>query len=306
MDDNNNDAQITTKTTFLKLSTYMEKNFHDVSFNFSLYPGFNSALNIERLLLMNLSKLSDFIENYVWLPFAISLLYFIIVVCWIPRLMRNRQPYRLNDVLSFWNLTMALFSIVGTFRLLPELIFMIQNYGLFQSICDDRYIDDPRYFLWMFLFQFSKMFELLTSVIIILNKGKLLSIHWIYNIISLCYSWQMLEMPSNTRWLVCTDFLVHSFKYLYFAMKTSTQNPLPRVFPMAITLLQILQAIICLLTEWVNLWYPQQVCHKDKYLSFAGFFIYGVFTIWLIRIFIEKYLPTTTTDYEAIETKKNE
>ena len=82
-----------------------------------------------------------FIENNQWLPFAISLLYLIIAVCWIPRLMRNRQPYRLNDVLSFWNLTMSLFSIVGTFRILPELIFMIQNYGLFQSICDDRYID---------------------------------------------------------------------------------------------------------------------------------------------------------------------
>lgn len=139
--DDENDSQMTTNATFLKLSTYVEKNFHNVSFDFSLYPGFNSALNIERLLLLNLSKLKYFIENYEWLPFAISLLYFIIIVCWIPRLMRTRQPYRLNDVISFWNLTMALFSIVGTFRLLPELIFMIQNYSLFQSICDDRYID---------------------------------------------------------------------------------------------------------------------------------------------------------------------
>nr|XP_027198788.1 elongation of very long chain fatty acids protein 6-like [Dermatophagoides pteronyssinus] len=302
--DDENDSQMTTNATFLKLSTYVEKNFHNVSFDFSLYPGFNSALNIERLLLLNLSKLKYFIENYEWLPFAFSLLYFIIIVCWIPRLMRTRQPYRLNDVISFWNLTMALFSIVGTFRLLPELIFMIQNYSLFQSICDDRYIDDPRFFLWMFLFQFSKIFELLTSLFIVLNKQKLLSIHWIYYIISLCYSWQMLNMPSNTRWLVCTDFLVHSFMHLYFAMKLSTPHPLPRLFPILITLLQIIQGIICLITEWVTLWYPQQVCHKQKYLSIIGFTIYAVFTVWLIRIFIEKYLPTN--DHEANEIKKNE
>lgn len=137
----NNDMMMNDDRQVRKLTTYLEKNFHNVSFDFSQYPGFNSALNIERLLLLNLSKLIYFIENNRWLPFAISLLYLIIVVCWIPRLMRNRQPYRLNDVLSFWNLTMSLFSIVGTFRILPELIFMIQNYGLFQSICDDRYID---------------------------------------------------------------------------------------------------------------------------------------------------------------------
>ncbi|KAH7640632.1 hypothetical protein HUG17_8101 [Dermatophagoides farinae] len=301
----NNDMMMNDDRQVRKLTTYLEKNFHNVSFDFSQYPGFNSALNIERLLLLNLSKLIYFIENNQWLPFAISLLYLIIVVCWIPRLMRNRQPYRLNDVLSFWNLTMSLFSIVGTFRILPELIFMIQNYGLFQSICDDRYIDDPRYFLWMSLHRISRIFELLTSVIIVLNKQKLLSIHWIYHIISLCYSWQMLDMPSNSRWLICTDFLVHSFMYLYFAMKSSTPNQLPWILPMVITLLQILQAIICLLTEWVNIWYPQQVCHKQKYLSIIGFLIYGLFFIWLIHLFIEKYLPKT--DYQTNEEmKKNE
>lgn len=157
----------------------------------------------------------------------------------------------------------------------------------------------------MSLHRISRIFELLTSVIIVLNKQKLLSIHWIYHIISLCYSWQMLDMPSNSRWLICTDFLVHSFMYLYFAMKSSTPNQLPWILPMVITLLQILQAIICLLTEWVNIWYPQQVCHKQKYLSIIGFLIYGLFFIWLIHIFIEKYLPKT--DYQTNEEmKKNE
>ena len=56
------------------------------------------------------------------------------------RWMQNRKRFELKGLLVLWNLGLAVFSVFGTLRLVPELFRILrQENGFHDSICDARY-----------------------------------------------------------------------------------------------------------------------------------------------------------------------
>jgi hypothetical protein len=49
--------------------------------------------------------------------------------------MRNREPFKLRKPLVAWNIALAVFSIFGFLRTVPELLHITQEYGYHSSIC---------------------------------------------------------------------------------------------------------------------------------------------------------------------------
>ena len=53
--------------------------------------------------------------------------------------MKNRDKFVLRKAFALWNFGLALFSIVGTVRMLPELVRLLSvDGGFHRSVCDAR------------------------------------------------------------------------------------------------------------------------------------------------------------------------
>lgn len=56
--------------------------------------------------------------------------------------MRNREPLKLRKVLFLWNLGLATFSIMGFIRFIPEVVYVLKNFGFDYSVCKSSYVED--------------------------------------------------------------------------------------------------------------------------------------------------------------------
>lgn len=203
--------------------------------------------------------------------------------------MVNRERFGLRLPLIFWNSSLAIFSIFGSIRILPELFWMLRHKGLFASTCDSRFIDDGRYFLWLYLFTFSKVAEFGDTLFIILRKQKLLTLHWIHHALTLVYSWfAMIGLHAQSRWLCSMNFFIHSIMYSYYAIMASGFR-VPRSTAQLITILQIAQMTFGLYTHGQSLVLPSSQCDIPFGIGSFGFIMYFIYWILFIKFFIDKY-----------------
>ena len=56
--------------------------------------------------------------------------------------MANREPFKLRKVLFIWNLSLAFFSIMGSLRFVPEVLYVLKNFGFDYSVCSSSYVED--------------------------------------------------------------------------------------------------------------------------------------------------------------------
>jgi hypothetical protein len=76
-------------------------------------------------------------------------------------LMTRRDAYKLRKTLALWNVLLALFSIFGTFRTLPELVHVLKEFGFRHSVCSPSYVEQVKVSgYWTWLFALSKVPEL--------------------------------------------------------------------------------------------------------------------------------------------------
>jgi len=184
----------------------MEKTYEDLEKNalkpWSQLAGHGLALNFEE----------NFDSKYHLMWFRMnwfhsvyySMAYAVLVYLGV-KLMKNRKPYVLRRPLALWSALLALFSILGTVRCLPELIEVITNKGLVESFCSISFANDNRILFWHLLFSWSKVIEFGDTLFIILRKQKLINLHWIHHIVTLisCYS-GLADLCGVQRWTVST------------------------------------------------------------------------------------------------------
>lgn len=54
------------------------------------------------------------------------------------RWMSSRARYELRGPLVCWNVFLAVFSMIGAVRTIPEIVHVTKNIGLYYSVCDPR------------------------------------------------------------------------------------------------------------------------------------------------------------------------
>ena len=96
------------------------------------------------------------------------------------RLMLNRERLSLQRPLIVWNLCLAVFSIIGSFRMLQHLTHVVTTHGLAHSICELDFTYGVAA-CWSWLFVISKVAELFDTLFIVLRKQKLIFLHWYHH-----------------------------------------------------------------------------------------------------------------------------
>lgn len=233
-------------------------------------------------------------ENW-WTAFYWIALY-MVVIFYGQSYMSTRQPFTLRKFLTVWNLGLAIFSIVGTMRTLPEMIHVIQNFGFQHSVCSPSYVENSRVSgYWTWLFTLSKVPELGDTVFIILRKQNLIFLHWYHHITVLLFTWYSYsEHISPGRWYICMNYLVHSLMYSYFALRALGFR-VPKNIAMVITASQIIQMVLgCFITYYgYSLALRGEFCQISEGTAKLALAMYGSYFLLFAQFFYNSYFGTS-------------
>eukprot|EP00096_Caligus_rogercresseyi_P008951 TRINITY_DN2941_c0_g1_i4.p1 TRINITY_DN2941_c0_g1~~TRINITY_DN2941_c0_g1_i4.p1 ORF type:complete len:329 (+),score=65.82 TRINITY_DN2941_c0_g1_i4:280-1266(+) len=210
-------------------------------------------------------------------------------------LMSHRERYEVRSLLTAWNVFLALFSLMGFSRTLPELfhVLNLSPPGLYTSLCVPSFIEKDRVSgFWSLMFVISKVPELGDTLFIVLRKQRLIFLHWYHHVTVLLYSWYSYsEYTAVARWFIVMNYLVHSLMYSYYAFK-ALKFRVPRQISMTITFLQLLQMVVgC----FINIWTYQiklsgQSCQVSYENIKFSLLMYGSYFLLFAKFFHDSYL----------------
>lgn len=165
-------------------------------------------------------------------------------------MMKNRTRFELKWPLAFWSGFLAVFSVAGAIRTLPELIKVLQTEGWYSSMCNPSYFrSDPTSF-WAFMFVVSKVYELGDTLFIVLTKKPLIFLHWYHHISVMVYVWySYTDHTAPGRWFMVMNYIVHSFMYTYYMLR-AMKIQVPRGVNISITTLQIIQMVMGMVVNY--------------------------------------------------------
>lgn len=186
-------------------------------------------------------------NSYMQEHWADSLVYsavYLIVVFGGQFYMSRRKKFELRTCLAIWSSVLAIFSIIGAIRTVPEFVYALMNKGFEYSYCIPSYMGKGKVTsFWTGLFVMSKVLELGDTVFIVLRKQPLIFLHWYHHITVLIYVWYSYpDMIGAGRWFMVMNYVVHSFMYSYYALR-AMRYQFPKCVNMFITTLQLLQMI---------------------------------------------------------------
>ena len=81
----------------------------------------------------------QWMNQWWWLSIVYSIIY-VIFIYYGRSLMENRERFELRYPLILWNVSLAIFSIFGMIRCVPEMIYGLTTRGLQYTICDHKNI----------------------------------------------------------------------------------------------------------------------------------------------------------------------
>uniref|UniRef100_A0A915E0D0 Elongation of very long chain fatty acids protein n=1 Tax=Ditylenchus dipsaci TaxID=166011 RepID=A0A915E0D0_9BILA len=188
---------------------------------------------------MPIEKTFDSIGSTTWMQhywhhsISLSLIYILLIYAG-QKFMDSRKALALDGALFWWNLGLALFSMMGMVRMAPEMWWSINSNSLTYSICTASFAQGVTGF-WTENFAMSKVFELADTAFIVARKRPLIFLHWYHHVTVLVYTWHAYkDHTASGRWFIFMNYTVHAFMYSYYALRALRMR-LPKYVAMFIT-----------------------------------------------------------------------
>jgi hypothetical protein len=206
--------------------------------------------------------------------------------------MANRPAFNLRGPLTAWSMFLAIFSIMGAARTIPEFIHTLYTQGFYHSLCIPSFIEQDRVSgFWTWMFVMSKVPELGDTIFIVLRKQRLIFLHWYHHVTVLIYCWYSFsEYTAPARWFVVMNFVVHALMYTYYAFK-ALKYRVPKCVAMVITSLQLLQMVIGCVVNYMAFTFKQngmQCGVSDTNLKLS-LLMYTSYFVLFARFFYNAY-----------------
>lgn len=237
-------------------------------------------------------------ENWV-IPWAFITLY-IIALYAIPEIMKNREPLKLRTAKTIWNFGLSAFSGCGLVLTMYHLLFDsrggVFTAGLEASICSHA----SNYGCgWSGLatacFIYSKCFELMDTVFIMLAKREPIFLHWYHHITVLAFCWYAYAVrASNGIYFAAVNYGVHFIMYFYYGMTQLSPKTRKMVKPYAfyITLAQLSQMAFGLWIVGMTIYYKynRKICYTYPHVNLFALLMYASYFVLFAEIFIRRYI----------------
>jgi elongation of very long chain fatty acids protein 6 len=247
-----------------------------------------------------------------WMSVVFSVVY-IVGIFGGQRLMKDVPRFTLQKPLILWNMALAVFSIIGSLRMIQHLAHVVGTHGLEHSICELDFTYGVAA-CWAWLFVLSKAAELIDTVFIVLRKQKLIFLHWYHHASVLISCWYaMHDFVSTARWFSCVNYSVHALMYSYYAAR-AMKLKIPKWVNILLTTLQISQMIWGIYLNYfvISTKLAGRNCSVSQRNIVANFFMYFTYFLLFSNYFYHAYLKkspvskkTERTDYDGA-VKKDE
>lgn len=231
-------------------------------------------------------------QRYWTLSLPIALLYVLLLFTARPLLCKTNACV-FQQSLKYWNYTLALFSILGFYRVGGEFLDTWRTEGLEATICQDDYSHSKSVYFWYFLFVGSKILEMGDSLLLLMGNKPVRFIHWFHHALTMIYAWYIAAyLPAIGRWFSVMNFAVHSLMYTYYFLQANHIR-VSRKISMLVTSLQILQMFIGLA---VSVWaftaknWLGRPCGNAGWTSEAGIALYSFYCGLFVNFFCTSYL----------------
>ena len=206
------------------------------------------------------------------------------------KLMASRKAIKLDRSLFLWNVSLAIFSTLGTYRLAEESLHLLREEGYHGLLCNGL-TDKVRAF-WIFAFALSKIVEFGDTVFLILRKRPVIFLHWYHHITVLLFTWHACaHKASFGRLFMLMNYFVHSVMYTYYAL-ASIGIRTPKFISMSITTLQILQMVGGV---GAVLYVRDQLasgvsCAVRQEIVTSGLLMYASYFVLFVKFFVDAYV----------------
>jgi hypothetical protein len=160
--------------------------------------------------------------------------------------MATRPRMDLRYKLAYWNALLSLFSFVGALRTVPDLMYRLGTEDLSASLCTEagRSWGAGATGLWVQLFIFSKLPELVDTYFIVARQRPLIFLHYYHHITVLLYCWHSYATEATQAlYFVAMNYSVHAIMYGYYCL-VALKIPAPWLPPAFITGVQIAQMVV--------------------------------------------------------------
>jgi len=250
------------------------------------------------------------------IPIVAAILYLTMIVV-VKRLMANAQPIRLQYFVIFWNFGLSLFSLAGLVHCVPALLFgtevssdtsLIKG-GFYVSVCSHATsygMGETGFFVALFIY--SKLAELMDTLLLLLRKSPVILLHWYHHVTVLLYCWHSYSVRIGTGlWFASMNYFVHTLMYFYFGVTQCGPGgrKFARKFAMLITTLQLTQMVVGIVVTVASLVYHSQgkICYVNITNSFLGLMMYSSYFVLFLQLFIKNYFFKKPTKSEVLSKK---
>eukprot|EP01063_Lacrimia_lanifica_P005439 TRINITY_DN1320_c1_g5_i1.p2 TRINITY_DN1320_c1_g5~~TRINITY_DN1320_c1_g5_i1.p2 ORF type:complete len:331 (+),score=137.58 TRINITY_DN1320_c1_g5_i1:93-1085(+) len=248
----------------------------------------------------NVGPLLMFSKEEWWVPIGAVSAYLAMV--WLgPPLMKAVSPDggpRLQLPLAAWNWLLAVFSFLGAVRTVPHLLYTLSSGSFENTICDapDATWGIGATGLWVQLFIFSKIPELVDTVLIVVRQRKLLFLHWYHHVTVLLYCWHAYATECGAGlYFVAMNYTVHAMMYAYYA--AMALRLVPKWFPpILVTAAQIAQMFVGIFVCGASIYYYYErresasPCRNDPTNLVLGSAMYLSYLLLFVDFAVKKYL----------------
>ena len=199
--------------------------------------------------------------------------------------MKFSQPIPLEMPLKFWNCLLSGLSLYG-FAILFQRLLQVD---FIHSISMLDYSSGLTGYI-VFLFNISKIPEMLDTLFIVLRKKELTFLHVFHHLSVAIYCYSTLFYPPPLGyWYALMNTFVHGVMYGYYAFDKEIKR-YTNFNPMYLTILQILQMAWGLSLNVVYLMLPTtQFDFVTNYNAVYGIFMYGSYLYLFCVFFAQKY-----------------
>ncbi|KAL3989273.1 GNS1/SUR4 family protein [Acanthocheilonema viteae] len=221
--------------------------------------------------------------------FMLFIIAYALFVMNVPRIWKGRRSRVLAMIIFYWNAFNALADIILLLGLLPDFLTSFHE-GFYSSLCLNAGLyKNPRSGKAILTFHISKVWELLDTVLIILDGRKTNRLHVAHHIVIstlMIYSYQ--HIGAMARWIAITNLAAHAALYFYLAAQSCVWKR-RTCSARVISVIQMAQFPICLfglikIRQFLN---AKKKCETNY--NGVSILIYSSFFLLFIRFYINKY-----------------
>lgn len=225
---------------------------------------------------------TQFAQQYTSYALSIFAAY-IPCVYGIQYLIRNKEPLPLEKPLMVWNSLLSFFSFTGFCLLVNDTLDM----NFMDRIMDLQTMSTGTSGIVIFIFNLSKIVELMDTLFIVFRKKPLLILHTYHHLVTGIYSWSTLLYPTPLGlWMATNNLGVHSIMYGYYAanyFKIKIMNP------KYITTIQIIQMIWGIIINFIYICNVSSITNIDWFHFIYGTIMYGSYLYLFCKFYNRRY-----------------